>query len=120
MEAEALKAANVRAELEAARREAAKVEADKVALAHQLQEDRLGAVQKQLSELVIFVTPIVVDNPDENDENFNAEDVRRLEELSKPLDDMAADLVGTTFFDRMEDEEDEDGSNGAAEEKTDE
>ena len=76
--------------------------------------------QKQLSELVIFVTPIVVDNPDENDENFNAEDVRRLEELSKPLDDMAADLVGTTFFDRMEDEEDEDGSNGAAEEKTDE
>ena len=34
------------------------------------------------------------------------EDVRRLDELSKPLDEMAEDLVNTQFFDRMEDEED--------------
>ena len=75
--------------------------------------------QKSLSELVIFVTPVVVDNPDENDENFNAEDVRKLEELSKPLDDMARDLAGTTFFDRMEDDEDDEGEGEApAKDKT--
>ena len=73
--------------------------------------------QKQLSELVIFVTPIVVDNPDENDENFNAEDVRRLEELSKPLDDMARDLAGTTFFDRIEDDQDDDEDDASIKDK---
>ena len=60
---------------------------------------------KELTETVIFVTPVVVDNPDENDLNYNVEDVRRLDELSKPLDEMAEDLVNTQFFDRMEDEE---------------
>ncbi|MCP4834064.1 MAG: hypothetical protein GY895_04805 [Phycisphaera sp.] len=62
---------------------------------------------KQLSELVIFVTPIVVDNPDENDENFNKEDVERLDELSKPLEEMSRGLVNTTFFDRMDDEDED-------------
>ena len=66
---------------------------------------------------MIFVTPIVVDNPDENDENFNAEDVRRLEELSKPLDDMARDLAGTTFFDRIEDDQDEDEDDASSKDK---
>ena len=75
--------------------------------------------QKTLSELVIFVTPIVVDNPDENDENYNAEDVRRLEELSKPLDEMARELESTAFFDRIEDEEDDEGEGEApAKDKT--
>ena len=60
---------------------------------------------KAVSEFLIFVTPVVVDNPDENDLNYNVEDVRRLDELSKPLDEMAEDLVNTQFFDRMEDEE---------------
>ena len=38
-----------------------------------------------VSELVVFVTPIVVDNPDENDVNFNEIDRRRLEQLSEPM-----------------------------------
>ena len=59
---------------------------------------------KSISELVIFVTPIVVDNPDENDANYNADDVRRLDDLSKPLDEMSKELVDTTFFDRMDEE----------------
>ncbi|MAD78311.1 MAG: hypothetical protein CMJ51_02945, partial [Planctomycetaceae bacterium] len=62
---------------------------------------------KSVSELIIFVTPIVVDNPDENDSNYNSEDVRRLEELSKPLDEMSRGLVDTAFFDRMEDDADD-------------
>ena len=36
-------------------------------------------------ELLIFVTPTVVDTPDENDTNFNADERERLEVLSKPL-----------------------------------
>ena len=62
---------------------------------------------KSVSELMIFVTPIVVDNPDENDSNYNSEDVRRLEDLSKPLDEMSRGLVNTAFFDRMEDDDDD-------------
>jgi general secretion pathway protein D len=38
-----------------------------------------------VSELVVFVTPIVVDNPDDNDVNFNEIDRRRLEQLSDPM-----------------------------------
>ena len=48
---------------------------------------------KTTSELVVFVTPIVVDNPDENNSNFNAGERERLRELTKPLKDMATDLV---------------------------
>ena len=36
-------------------------------------------------ELLIFITPTVVDNPDENDTNFNADERERLDVLSKPL-----------------------------------
>ena len=36
-------------------------------------------------ELLIFVTPTVVDTPDENDTNFNADERERLDVLSKPL-----------------------------------
>jgi type II secretory pathway component GspD/PulD (secretin) len=36
-------------------------------------------------ELLIFITPTVVDNPDENDLNFNADERERLDVLSKPI-----------------------------------
>lgn len=45
-----------------------------------------------VSELVVFITPIVVDNPDDNDVNFNELDRRRLEQLSDPLSEGARDL----------------------------
>jgi general secretion pathway protein D len=48
---------------------------------------------EQVKELVVFITPLVVSNPDENDSNFNAEDRRRLEQLSAPLDDMTRKLI---------------------------
>jgi general secretion pathway protein D len=45
-----------------------------------------------VSELVVFITPIVVDNPDENDVNFNELDRRRLEQLSDPLSERTNQL----------------------------
>ena len=62
---------------------------------------------KTLTELVIFVTPIVVDNPDENDVNFNEQDLERLDDLSRPLDQISKDLVDGAFFDAMKREPDE-------------
>ena len=44
-------------------------------------------------ELLVFITPSVVDNPDENDTNFNADDRERLNVLSKPLDTMSGALI---------------------------
>ena len=38
------------------------------------------------NELVLFITPIVVDNPDENDNNFNVSEIERLRALERPLD----------------------------------
>jgi type II secretory pathway component GspD/PulD (secretin) len=46
-----------------------------------------------VKELVIFITPLVVSNPDENDTNFNEADRRRLDQLSRPLDDMTRKLI---------------------------
>ena len=45
-----------------------------------------------VSELVVFITPIVVDNPDENDINFNELDRRRLEQLADPLSERTEQL----------------------------
>jgi len=45
-----------------------------------------------VSELVVFVTPIVVDNPDENDINFNEIDRRRLEQLRDPIGERSRTL----------------------------
>ncbi|MDG2021019.1 MAG: secretin N-terminal domain-containing protein [Phycisphaerales bacterium] len=59
---------------------------------------------KSLVELVIFITPIVVDNPDENDTNFNVEERKRLDELSKPLEEMVKELGGDEFFDQIDDD----------------
>ncbi len=48
---------------------------------------------KASKELLIFITPTVVDNPDENDTNFNADERERLDVLSKPLSKESEDLV---------------------------
>ena len=54
--------------------------------------------QKTVKELVMFVTPIVVDNPDANDTNFNVRERMRLESLSKPLDEMSKDIQRDSGF----------------------
>ncbi|MSR28529.1 MAG: hypothetical protein EXS03_03005 [Phycisphaerales bacterium] len=48
---------------------------------------------KTTKELLIFITPTVVDNPDENDTNFNADERERLEVLAKPLNAESETLV---------------------------
>ena len=45
-----------------------------------------------ISELVLFVTPIVVDNPDENDINFNEIERRRLETFKDPIGERMRNL----------------------------
>ncbi|MBM4113742.1 MAG: hypothetical protein FJ253_10315 [Phycisphaerae bacterium] len=54
-------------------------------------------------ELVIFVTPIVVDNPAANDSNFNLRERDRLRELAKPLSEQSAKLVEGAGFKPMND-----------------
>ncbi len=46
-----------------------------------------------VKELLVFITPSVVDNPDENDTNFNADERERLEVLAKPLNTESEGLV---------------------------
>ncbi len=46
---------------------------------------------KVTSELVAFITPIVVDNPSDNDVNFNALERAKLHELAKPLKEQIKD-----------------------------
>jgi type II secretion system protein D len=43
------------------------------------------------TELLAFITPIVVDSPDENDMNFNVWERERLRRLSRPLDEHESD-----------------------------
>ena len=45
-----------------------------------------------ISELVVFITPIVVDNPDENDINFNEIERRRLETFKDPIGERMRNL----------------------------
>jgi len=40
---------------------------------------------KSTQEIVAFITPLVVDNPNENDTNFNKPEREHLRELAKPL-----------------------------------
>jgi type II secretory pathway component GspD/PulD (secretin) len=47
---------------------------------------------KETTELLVFVTPTVVDNPDDNDTNYNADERERLRILSKPLAEAAEEL----------------------------
>jgi type II secretion system protein D len=48
---------------------------------------------KVVKELVIFITPTVIENPDDNDTNFNVIERQRLEALSKPLSQTSKQLV---------------------------
>ena len=43
-------------------------------------------------ELLIFVQPTVVNNPDDNDRNFNIDELERLKALTQPMDDAVKDL----------------------------
>jgi len=67
----------------------------------------LGAIfsstekKKNVAELVIFVTPVVVDNPDANDHNYNAAEIERLKNLRKPLDDRKQPEGNRGFFDNL-------------------
>jgi general secretion pathway protein D len=45
-----------------------------------------------IRELVIFITPIVIDNPDDNDA-FNESDRQRLRDLSRPIDESTRRLI---------------------------
>jgi hypothetical protein len=44
------------------------------------------------NELVLFITPLVVDNPDENDSNYNVSELERLRALEKPLDSKVQEM----------------------------
>ena len=45
------------------------------------------------TELVLFVTPIVVENPDGNDTNFNVQEIERLRSLQKPMDSKTEEML---------------------------
>jgi general secretion pathway protein D len=52
------------------------------------------------NELVLFITPIVVDNPEENDTNFNVGELERLRALERPLDDKVQKMQEEAGFER--------------------
>ncbi len=59
--------------------------------------------EKGVRELLIFITPVVVENPDENDMNFNASERERLKDLSQPLDELEEKLrENDDFFDNLD------------------
>ncbi|MCH8823831.1 MAG: hypothetical protein IH984_10025 [Planctomycetes bacterium] len=43
-------------------------------------------------ELIAFITPIIVANPSDNDDNFNRQDLERLNDLMLPLDEQKRNL----------------------------
>ena len=45
------------------------------------------------TELVLFVTPIVVENPDGNDTNYNVQEIERLRALQKPMDSKTEEML---------------------------
>jgi len=57
--------------------------------------------KKTIAELVIFVTPIVVENPEENYTNFNLTEMKRLDAVGQPLDELNKKGGGKFFYDRM-------------------
>jgi type II secretory pathway component GspD/PulD (secretin) len=57
--------------------------------------------KKTVSELVIFITPVVVENPDQNDSNFNEAERLRLQDLRQPLDARPAGTGERGFFDSL-------------------
>ena len=59
--------------------------------------------EKGVRELLIFITPVVVENPDDNDTNFNTTERNRLKDLSQPLDELEESLrKNNDFFDNLD------------------
>jgi general secretion pathway protein D len=54
--------------------------------------------QKEVVELVIFLVPLVVENPDANDNNFNKDERARLRLLSSPLEQSSEQLLSEGKF----------------------
>lgn len=52
-----------------------------------------------VQELLAFITPLVVDNPEENNENFNEDARRRLDDLRRPMDELIKQGIGNETFD---------------------
>ncbi|MBI1303635.1 MAG: hypothetical protein GC172_07585 [Phycisphaera sp.] len=53
---------------------------------------------KEVVELVVFLVPLVVENPDANDDNFNLEERERLRLLQEPLDKGSQELLKESKF----------------------
>ena len=53
---------------------------------------------KEVVELVVFLVPLVVENPDANDGNFNREERERLRLLQEPLDKGSQELLKESKF----------------------
>ncbi len=53
---------------------------------------------KEVVELVVFLVPIVVENPDANDGNFNADERERLKQLQEPLEKGSKNLLQESKF----------------------
>jgi general secretion pathway protein D len=54
--------------------------------------------QKEVVELVVFLVPVVVENPDANDSNFNKDELDRLEKLQAPLERSSEHLLEESKF----------------------
>ena len=68
---------------------------------------QLNEIQNEVVELVIFLTPVVIENPDANDTNFNKNEIMRLRELSEPLEKSSDAIIrGSKFFEDLRNGED--------------
>lgn len=54
--------------------------------------------QKEVVELVVFLVPVVVENPDANDKNFNLNERERLKKLQEPLEKSSELLLKESKF----------------------
>jgi len=54
--------------------------------------------QKEVVELVVFLVPVVVENPDANDSNFNETERERLKKLQEPLEQSSELLLKESKF----------------------
>jgi len=54
--------------------------------------------QKEVVELVVFLVPVVVENPDANDSNFNETERERLKKLQEPLEKSSELLLKESKF----------------------
>jgi type II secretion system protein D len=69
---------------------------------------------KEVVELVVFLVPIVVQNPDANDSNFNKAERERLRLLQEPLDKGSRELLQESeFFKSIKENEDAIAGSGA-------